>query len=65
VRHLTFRDYLACHPETARAYDGDLKGSLAERFPADMEAYMDGKDAFIKRVEKKALSWSRQRHEAS
>jgi GrpB-like predicted nucleotidyltransferase (UPF0157 family) len=63
-RHLAFRDYLARHPETARAY-GDLKGDLAERFPADMEAYMDGKDAFIKRVEREALSWSRRRSEAS
>jgi len=63
-RHLAFRDYLTRHPETARAY-GDLKGDLAERFPADMEAYMNGKDAFVKKVEKEALSWSRQRNEAS
>ena len=54
-RHLAFRDYLARHPETARAY-GDLKKDLAERFPEDMEAYMDGKDAFVKRVEREALS---------
>jgi len=38
---------------------------LAERFPTDMEAYMDGKDAFIERVEREALSWSRTRNEAS
>ena len=63
-RHLAFRDYLARHPETARAY-GDLKKDLAERFPAGMEAYMDGKDAFVKRVEREALSWSRQGNEAS
>ena len=63
-RHLAFRDYLTRHPETARAY-GDLKGDLAERFPADMEAYMNGKDAFVKKVEKEALSWSCQRNEAS
>jgi GrpB-like predicted nucleotidyltransferase (UPF0157 family) len=63
-RHLAFRNYLTRHPETARAY-GDLKGDLAERFPADMEAYMNGKDAFVKKVEKEALSWSRQRNEAS
>jgi hypothetical protein len=30
-----------------------------------MEAYMDGKDAFIERVEREALSWSRTRNEAS
>ena len=62
-RHLAFRDYLREYPQTARAY-GDLKGNLAERFPADMETYMDGKDAFIKRVEGEALSWSRTRDEA-
>ena len=63
-RHLAFRDYLTRHPETARAY-GDPKGDLAERFSADMEAYMNGKDAFVKKVEKEALSWSRQWNEAS
>ena len=54
-RHLAFRDYLTRQPETARAY-GDLKGDLAERFPADMGAYMDGKDTFIIRVEREAFS---------
>jgi hypothetical protein len=29
-----------------------------------MEAYMDGKDAFIKRVEREAVSWSRTQNEA-
>jgi GrpB-like predicted nucleotidyltransferase (UPF0157 family) len=62
-RHLAFRDYLARHPETARAY-GDLKKELAESFPEDMEAYMEGKDAFVKRVEREALSWSSTRNEA-
>jgi GrpB-like predicted nucleotidyltransferase (UPF0157 family) len=62
-RHLAFRNYLAEHPETARAY-GDLKKDLAKRFPADMEAYMDGKGAFVKRVEREALSWSRTRNGA-
>ena len=41
--------------EPARAY-GDLKKHLAGRFPEDMEAYMDGKDAFVKRVERETLS---------
>jgi GrpB-like predicted nucleotidyltransferase (UPF0157 family) len=68
-RHLAFRDYLTPQPETARSY-GDLKGDLAERFPADMEAYMNGKDTFMKdtfiiRVEREAHSWGRNRHEAS
>jgi len=53
-RHLAFRDHLIQHPETARAY-GDLKEDLAEKFPTDMEAYMDGKDSFIKETERIAL----------
>ncbi len=53
-RHLAFRDYLREHPETAHAY-GDLKKNLAEKFPTDMEAYMDGKDSFIKETERIAL----------
>lgn len=57
-RHLAFRDYLIQHPEIARAY-GMLKKDLAERFPTDMESYMGGKDAFVKKTERKALFWSR------
>jgi GrpB-like predicted nucleotidyltransferase (UPF0157 family) len=59
-RHLAFRDHLIQHPETARAY-GDLKRNLAGRFPADMEAYMEGKDAFVKETEGEALSRARSR----
>jgi len=43
---LLFRDYLISHPETARAY-GELKISLASRFPRDRAAYTAGKDKFI------------------
>ena len=63
-RHLAFRDHLVQHPETARTY-GDLKEDLAERFPADMEAYMEGKDAFIKETEREALSRAHSRSGAS
>ncbi len=63
-RHLAFRDHLIQHPETARAY-GDLKKNLAEKFPADMEAYMEGKDAFIKETEGEALSRTRSRSGAT
>jgi GrpB-like predicted nucleotidyltransferase (UPF0157 family) len=38
-----------------------LKESLAKEFPTDIEGYMDGKDAFIKEMEEKALAWSRRR----
>ena len=57
-RHLAFRDYMISHPEDARAY-GRLKEELARRFPTDIVGYMDGKDAFIKEMERKALAWRR------
>jgi GrpB-like predicted nucleotidyltransferase (UPF0157 family) len=57
-RHLAFRDYLIAHPEVARAY-GRLKQRLAAAHPDDLEAYMDGKDPFIKEHEAKAVRWSR------
>ena len=57
-RHQAFGDYLAHHPETAKAY-AELKQDLARRHPTDIESYMDGKDAFVKRVEKEAISWAR------
>jgi len=59
-RHLAFRDYMISHPENASAY-GRLKEGLAQEFPTDIEAYMDGKDAFIKEMEREALAWRRSR----
>jgi len=56
-RHLAFRDYLRAHREPARQY-AELKRQLAQRFPRDIEAYMDGKDAFIKATEVQALTWA-------
>ena len=35
----------------------DLKRGLAQRFPNDIEAYMDGKDAFIKEIDRRAAAW--------
>ncbi|TBL78932.1 GrpB family protein [Paenibacillus thalictri] len=56
TRHLAVRDYLRMHPDEADRY-GDLKANLAKQFPENVEAYMDGKDAFVKEMEKKALQW--------
>lgn len=56
LRHLAFRDYLRTHPQDAQAY-GALKEKLAVQYHEDIEGYMDGKDAFVKEVEKKALQW--------
>jgi GrpB-like predicted nucleotidyltransferase (UPF0157 family) len=55
-RHLAFRDYLRVSPETRDAY-GALKQKLAGRHAHSWESYMDGKDAFVKAVEQKALDW--------
>lgn len=55
-RHLAVRDYLRKHPEDAATY-GELKSKLAHKYSRDIEAYCDGKDSFVKNLEKKALSW--------
>jgi GrpB-like predicted nucleotidyltransferase (UPF0157 family)/ribosomal protein S18 acetylase RimI-like enzyme len=55
-RHLALRDYLRAHPDVAAEY-GELKQNLARTFPNDINAYMDGKDSFVKRVEAQALRW--------
>jgi GrpB-like predicted nucleotidyltransferase (UPF0157 family) len=57
ARHLAFRDFMRAHPELARRYS-DLKRALAEQHPHDIEAYMDGKDGFVKDIEARALAWS-------
>jgi GrpB-like predicted nucleotidyltransferase (UPF0157 family) len=56
TRHLAFRDYLRAHPSIAAEY-GELKQRLAEEHPDGIEAYMDGKDAFIKATERQAMEW--------
>lgn len=55
-RHLAFRDFMRVHPKYANQYS-ELKQRLAGAYPNDMEAYMDGKDAFIKQMEERALQW--------
>ncbi|MNI33849.1 dephospho-CoA kinase/protein folding accessory domain-containing protein [compost metagenome] len=55
-RHLAVRDYLRTHSEEALNY-GNLKEQLALLFSKDIEGYMDGKDAFVKELERKALHW--------
>jgi GrpB-like predicted nucleotidyltransferase (UPF0157 family)/predicted enzyme related to lactoylglutathione lyase len=57
TRHLVLRDYLACHPERAQAYDA-LKRELAARFPEDIQAYIAGKDTLVKEIEQEALEWA-------
>jgi GrpB-like predicted nucleotidyltransferase (UPF0157 family) len=48
-RYLRFRDALRADPAIRDAY-GALKLALAERYPRDREAYIDGKTAFVEEV---------------
>ncbi|MDN4492528.1 GrpB family protein [Ureibacillus aquaedulcis] len=53
-RHLAFRDYLRAHPDVAKKY-GDLKESLSQRFPYDIESYIKGKEQLVLEIEGKAM----------
>lgn len=63
-RHLAFRDYLRSHTDAREEY-GRLKKNLGEKYPYDIESYCDGKDEFVKKVEKAALEWKRRTVEIS
>ncbi len=58
-RHLAFRDYLRVHLEDAQKYS-ELKQQLARQYSADIERYMDGKDEFIRAIDRKAAEWKAQ-----
>jgi GrpB-like predicted nucleotidyltransferase (UPF0157 family) len=57
-RHLAFRDHMIAHPSDAEYYSR-LKQRLAAQHPLDMDAYMDGKDGFIKEIDGKAAGKKR------
>ncbi|REJ88740.1 MAG: GrpB family protein [Planctomycetota bacterium] len=57
-RHVAFCAYLREHPEVRDEYAA-LKREVYQRHPADIAAYSDGKDAWIKRVEPVAVHWFR------
>lgn len=57
VRHVAFRDYMRAHPIVAEQYGG-LKERLANAHPHDRAAYNQGKDAFVKEHERRALLWA-------
>jgi GrpB-like predicted nucleotidyltransferase (UPF0157 family) len=58
-RHLAFRDYLKSHPEAAHEYS-QLKQQLARKYPDDIQSYIDGKDGFIREIDRKAAAWRSQ-----
>ncbi|HKR00539.1 MAG TPA: GrpB family protein [Pyrinomonadaceae bacterium] len=55
-RHLAFRDYMIAHPEDAQRYS-ELKRRLADEHPQSMDGYMDGKNGFIKEMDRRAAEW--------
>lgn len=55
-RHLAFRDYLIACPEDAQSYS-DLKRKLAEKYPQSPNEYVDGKDDFIREMDRRAAQW--------
>ena len=63
LRHLAFRDFLRTHPDIAQEYS-QLKQRLAAAHPFDIDAYMDGKDPFIRQTQEKALEWFNRRQGA-
>jgi GrpB-like predicted nucleotidyltransferase (UPF0157 family) len=52
-RHLAFRDFMNTHPVEAQKYS-ELKRKLAAEYPQNIDAYMDGKDDFIKEIDRRA-----------
>ncbi len=54
ARHLAFRDFLREHPDAVSEYVA-LKHRLAEAHPTDVDAYTDGKSAFIRSIEARAV----------
>ena len=55
-RHLAFRDYMIAHPGDALEYS-ELKRKLAGEHPLSIDGYMDGKDTFIKEMDRRAAQW--------
>lgn len=52
-RHIAFRDYLISHPKVARKYSL-LKEKLAEKYRYGIDKYQEGKDSFIKKIDRLA-----------
>ncbi|MDJ0333350.1 GrpB family protein [Planococcus sp. S3-L1] len=55
-RHLAFRDYLRTHSVARKEY-GKLKSRLSQKFPYDIESYIQGKEQLALKIQKEALEW--------
>ncbi len=49
---------MIAHPEDAQRYS-ELKQELAKEYSYNIDGYMDGKDEFIKEMDRKAAAWRR------
>lgn len=56
IRHIAFRDFMRTHSEERTKY-AELKKELAVKYPYDIEGYCEGKAAFVKDMEEKALAY--------
>ena len=54
-RHLAFRDYLRTCEKEREEY-AKIKKDLAQKFPYDIDGYCDGKESFVREMEKRALA---------
>ena len=54
-RHLAFRDYMRTHEKERDEY-AKIKKDLAQAFPYDIDGYCDGKETFVREMEKRALA---------
>lgn len=62
-RHLAFRDYMRSHTNEAQAYSW-VKRCLAEQFPDDIVAYVNGKDSFIRAIDYRTGTAKQDQHQA-
>ena len=58
LRHIAVRDLLRAHPDEAVRYEA-LKRDVAARHPQDRLAYIDGKEAYVTALERRAVAWAR------
>ena len=49
-------DFLRAHPQEQQPY-GELKRTVATRWPRDRLGYMAGKDRYVQELEARALRW--------
>ncbi|MCA9187502.1 MAG: GrpB family protein [Planctomycetales bacterium] len=57
-RHVAFRTYLRAHPTAWHEYES-LKREVYRLHPNDINAYNNGKDNWIKKMEQRAIKWYR------